>query len=105
MQPTWVLGIPRISLFLFFFLFFWEGGFFGALFEVLETIGPMIGEVGSSCGVQKGKVCKVGEKRERFKKGKGKVDGWGGGVTRGKGKINKKKKGGVEERVLNENEI
>jgi hypothetical protein len=53
--------------------------------------------------VHKGKVCKVGEKRARFKKGKGKVDGWGGGVTRGKGQ--KKKAGEGEERVLNENEI
>jgi hypothetical protein len=53
--------------------------------------------------VDKGKVCKVGEKRAKIQKRKGKsgwVRWWGY-----KGKRPKKKGGGGEERVLNENEI
>jgi hypothetical protein len=56
----------------------------------------MIGEicgVNSSCGVHKGKVCKVGGKRARFKKGKGKVEGWVVGLKGEKGEKKREKKG------------
>ncbi len=62
----------------------------------------MIGEVGLLVVCTRVRCVRWGKKGQRFKKGKGKVDGWGGGV-RGKGP--KKRAGGGEERVLNENEI
>jgi hypothetical protein len=56
----------------------------------------MIGEicgVNSSCGVHKGKVCKVGEKRAKIQKRKGKSGRVGGGVTKGKGTKKERRKG------------
>jgi hypothetical protein len=73
------------------------GEFFGALFENLETIGPMIGEIGLHVVCTRVRCVRWGKKGQRFKKGKGKVEGWVVGK--------RKKKGGGEERVLNENEI
>jgi hypothetical protein len=71
------LGTPRISLFLF-FPFFWEGGFFGALFEVLETIGPMTGEVGLHVVCTRVRCVRWGKKGQDSKKEREK---WMGGVV------------------------
>jgi len=90
-RGSWV---PLEFLFFFFFSFFWEGGFFGALFEVFEAIGPMIGEVGLPVVCTKVRCVRWGKKGQDSKKEREK---WMGEVVGLQGeKAKKKGRGGVK---------